>query len=167
MRALGNPSKKTNRLTLLLLLSAMASPPPPRQLHIVGLCDEAIVVDWHDDDTVLAVKTKAFDAAASTILPDGSRHSLVNGVTLPQLCLVLERRLMKTLNPHLLEDDSVLSQLLPHHLRLAFLGLGLYFKRGFRFCFQPFFWRATDSCDVPTATMPYLIWWTPARSGGS
>ena len=59
----------------------MASPPRPNQLHIVGLCDETIVVEWHVDDTVLDIKRKAFDAAASTILPDGTRHSLVNGVT--------------------------------------------------------------------------------------
>ena len=106
----------------------MASPPPPKQLHIVGLCDETSVVEWYPDDTVLAVKKKAFDAAATTILPDGTRHSLVKGVTLPQLCLVLGRSLA-------LEDGAVLSQLLPRHLRLAFLGLGLGlgFKRGLGF----------------------------------
>ena len=99
------------------LKTEMASPPPPKQLHIVGLCDETIVVEWHVGDTVLAVKKKAFDAAASTILPDGTRHSLVNGVTEAQL------RLMS--GSDALEDGEVLSQLLPRHLRLAFLGLGL------------------------------------------
>jgi hypothetical protein len=75
-------------------------------------------VEWYPEDTVLAINTKAFAAASDTLLPDGTRHSLVNGVTLPQLRLVLGRSLA-------LEDDAVLSQLLPRHLRLAFLGLGL------------------------------------------
>jgi hypothetical protein len=50
-----------------------------KKLLVVGLCGEAIKVEWSPEDTVGAVKDKAYSAAASTLLADGSRCSLVQG----------------------------------------------------------------------------------------
>jgi hypothetical protein len=50
-----------------------------KKLLVVGLCGEAIKVEWLPEDTVGAVKDKAYSAAANTLLADGSRCSLVQG----------------------------------------------------------------------------------------
>ncbi len=50
-----------------------------KKLLVVGLCGEAIKVEWSPEDTVGQVKDKAFSAAANTLLADGSRCSLVQG----------------------------------------------------------------------------------------
>ena len=53
------------------------------RLLVVGLCGEAIKVEWSPADTVGTVKAKAFHAAAHTII-DGSICSLVQGAACPQ-----------------------------------------------------------------------------------
>ena len=50
-----------------------------KKLLVVGLCGEAIKVEWSPEDTVGQVKDKTFSAASNTLLADGSRCSLVQG----------------------------------------------------------------------------------------
>ncbi len=61
---------------------SMSSPDPPQKLLVIGLCGEPIFVDWNHQDTVKLIKDRAFAAASSMTLADGSHHpcNLVKGV---------------------------------------------------------------------------------------
>ncbi len=99
----------------------MSSTAPPLQLLVVGLCGEAIVVHWHPQDTVELIKDRAYENASQAVLADGSRHSLVLGVSREQLCLVFG----EVGDAAKLEDASLLQDCVGAHWRSeSFLGIG-------------------------------------------
>ena len=51
----------------------------PQTLLIVGVCGESIRVEWMRNDTVGAIKCRAFEAAQRSVLADKSTRSLVQG----------------------------------------------------------------------------------------
>jgi hypothetical protein len=59
-----------------------------QQLLVIGLCGESIMVNWLLEDTVKHVKDRAYAAAGNTLLSDGTRMSLVAGVSAEQMRLV-------------------------------------------------------------------------------
>ena len=95
----------------------MSSTAPPLQLLVVGLCGEAIFVPVQPQDTVELIKDRAFANASQAVLADGSRHSLVLGVSREQLCLVFgeEGDAAK------LEDTSLLQDCVGAHLRSLYV----------------------------------------------
>jgi hypothetical protein len=50
-----------------------------KTLLIVGMCGESIRVEWMRNDTVGAIKCRAFEAAQRSVLADNSTRSLVQG----------------------------------------------------------------------------------------
>ena len=101
----------------------MSSTAPPLQLLVVGLCGEAIFVHWDPQDTVELIKNRAFANASQAVLADGSRYSLILGVSCEQLCLVFG----EAGDAAKLEDASLLQDCVGAHWRSEPLGDRLLF----------------------------------------
>jgi hypothetical protein len=112
LRIIGSFHARRHAPTLL----AAASMSHPQQLLIIGLNGERLFVAWHEHDTVGDIKHRAFAAAADVTLADGTRQSLVGGVTAEQVRLVYGRP-GDPINLSKLDDASLIIKCLSGHVR--------------------------------------------------